>query len=169
MGATQSNVTLICRTNFGKLMCQFTKKFYEYKIMDSEQESKLTKGLFLGFVAGGVVGAIVALLYAPKPGRELRRDIRDRKDLIVDKAGEIFSGTAQTAEEFLNQERERTRQVVTSAKERAQTILDTAERSLSDAKTRASGVVDSVKQSAGKVQTAAKAGMDSFRDELKKG
>lgn len=136
--------------------------------MDNEQDSKLTKGLFLGFVAGGIVGAIVALLYAPKPGRELRRDIRDRKDKLVDKAGELLSTSPMTAEDYLNAERDRTRQVITTAKERAQSILDNAERSLADAKTRATGVADTVKASAVKVQSATKAGMDAFRDELKK-
>lgn len=146
--------------------------------MENEQDSKLTKGLFLGFIAGGILGSVIALLFAPKPGRELRRDIRDKKDLIVDKAGEILTNSAQTTEEFLNQERDRSRQVISSAKERAQTILDTAERSLSDAKSRATEVASSVKQAAdtvtstvkqatGKAQTAAKAGMDAFRDELK--
>lgn len=137
--------------------------------MDSEQESKLTKGLFLGFIAGGVVGAVVALLYAPKPGRELRRDIRDRKDKIVDKAGEILTGNAQSVEEYLNAERERSRDVILSAKGRAQSILDDAQRSLSDAKNRATTITETVKSSAGKVQSATKAGMDAFRDELKNG
>ena len=34
--------------------------------------SGLGKGLFVGFIAGGVVGAVLALLYAPKSGSELR-------------------------------------------------------------------------------------------------
>ena len=36
----------------------------------------MAKGLMMGFLAGGIVGAVVALLYAPKAGRELRNDIR---------------------------------------------------------------------------------------------
>ena len=41
------------------------------------------KGLLLGFLTGSIVGAITALLYAPKPGRELRGDIREKSDVIV--------------------------------------------------------------------------------------
>jgi gas vesicle protein len=37
-----------------------------------EDNNRGTKGFLLGLLAGGVVGGIVALLYAPKSGRELR-------------------------------------------------------------------------------------------------
>ena len=38
--------------------------------------SDKSKGLLFGFLAGGVIGAVLALLYAPKSGKELRKDIR---------------------------------------------------------------------------------------------
>ena len=51
---------------------------------NSEQSSA---GKFLlGLLAGGVVGSAIALLYAPKSGKELRRDIRDKKDYLFDEA-----------------------------------------------------------------------------------
>jgi gas vesicle protein len=40
------------------------------------EENKMAKGLMMGFFVGGIVGAVVALLYAPKSGRELRSDIK---------------------------------------------------------------------------------------------
>ncbi|MFF2888787.1 YtxH domain-containing protein [Paenibacillus sp. NPDC057967] len=36
---------------------------------------KDTKGFLLGAIAGGVIGSITALLFAPKAGKELRQDI----------------------------------------------------------------------------------------------
>ncbi len=44
----------------------------------AEENSGMAKGLMIGFVAGAVAGAVVALLYAPKSGKELRRDIKDK-------------------------------------------------------------------------------------------
>jgi gas vesicle protein len=44
--------------------------------------------VLLSFVAGAAVGAGIALLYAPKTGRELRGTIRDLTDDAVDKIKE---------------------------------------------------------------------------------
>lgn len=36
---------------------------------------KDTKGFLLGALAGGIIGSVTALLFAPKAGKELRQDI----------------------------------------------------------------------------------------------
>jgi gas vesicle protein len=41
--------------------------------------------IFLSFLAGATIGAGLALLIAPKPGRELRETIADLADNAVDK------------------------------------------------------------------------------------
>ena len=57
--------------------------------------------LAIGAVAGAIVGAGVALLYAPKPGKRLRRDLslsandlRDRAGTAVRSTGRKVVGTA---------------------------------------------------------------------------
>lgn len=137
--------------------------------MDKDQESKVTKGLFLGFVAGGIVGAVVALLYAPKPGKDLRKDLLAQKDKLVDKANDFLKATAEAGEETLNEIPGRSREIISAAREKANSILENAEKTLSDAKTKAASRIDTVKTTGTKVQSAAKAGMDAFRDELKNG
>ena len=52
-------------------------------------------GAFLvGFLVGGITGAVVALLYAPKTGVETREIIKDKaieiKDKTVDIAGDTY-------------------------------------------------------------------------------
>ena len=54
------------------------------------------KGLLLGFLAGGVIGAVIALLYAPKSGRELRKDIKVKTDEYI-----------EDAEKYINDAREK--------------------------------------------------------------
>jgi hypothetical protein len=50
------------------------------------------------FLLGGIVGAIVGLALAPKPGVELRNDVRDRAmhlfDQVKNKAQEVERATA---------------------------------------------------------------------------
>ena len=41
------------------------------------------KDFLLGAVVGGVIGAITALLLAPKPGDELRADIKDTVNTVT--------------------------------------------------------------------------------------
>ena len=52
------------------------------------------------FLLGGVVGAFVALLFAPKSGRELRTDIADATRKGVDSARETASVARERAGEY---------------------------------------------------------------------
>ncbi|MFM2133955.1 MAG: hypothetical protein RL156_1236, partial [Bacteroidota bacterium] len=59
----------------------------------SERESSnggYINGFLAGALIGGAIGAITALVFAPKSGRELRRDIADRSVELYDKAQELI-------------------------------------------------------------------------------
>ncbi len=68
------------------------------------KEELTNKGInmMVPFIVGGVVGAGVALLLAPKPGKEIRNDLKrfatttkDRVTLAVEKGKELYEeGTA---------------------------------------------------------------------------
>ncbi len=56
-----------------------------------------TINMMVPFLVGGVVGAGVALLLAPKPGKEIRKDIKrfatttkDSVNLAIDKGKELY-------------------------------------------------------------------------------
>ena len=79
---------------------------------------------------GGGIGAILALLFAPKSGHELRGDIADatRKGIdrsreaaqqIGDRAGEYYEATRTRAGELYSQAAERVGEVAQSAREAA--------------------------------------------------
>ncbi len=61
---------------------------------------KKERSVLVPFVIGGLVGAGVALLLAPKSGRELRKDIsdlasdaQDRISMTIDKSKELYEGS----------------------------------------------------------------------------
>ncbi len=61
---------------------------------------KKDRSVLVPFVIGGLVGAGVALLLAPKSGRELRKDIsdlagdaQDRISMTIDKSKELYEGS----------------------------------------------------------------------------
>ena len=79
---------------------------------------------------GGGIGAILALLFAPKSGQELRGDIADatRKGIdrsreaaqqLGDRAGEYYEATRTRAGELYSQAAERVGEVAQNAREAA--------------------------------------------------
>ncbi len=55
----------------------------------ADEEKGIGAGtVFLSFLAGAAVGAGIALLYAPKTGREMRENIKDLTDDAVNKIKE---------------------------------------------------------------------------------
>ena len=95
---------------------------------------------------GGGIGAVIALLFAPKSGQELRGDIADatRKGIdksreaaqqLGDRAGEYYEATRDRASEFYSSASERASDLYSQAAERvgevAQTARDTASRKTS--------------------------------------
>ena len=56
-------------------------------------------GFYKGVLIGGVIGAVVSLLFAPKSGRELRADIgRKSKELYDGAEGFIAKGREKLSE-----------------------------------------------------------------------
>lgn len=69
-------------------------------------------GKLLAFVLGGVIGAALAILYAPETGDETRRKIKD----TVDEAGEWAKETYDDAMESVSESGEKIRQIAAEKK-----------------------------------------------------
>jgi gas vesicle protein len=54
---------------------------------------------FKGLLVGGAIGAVVGMLFAPKTGRELRQEISDETDKLVDKLKVDLENAKETFEE----------------------------------------------------------------------
>lgn len=57
---------------------------------ENRQESINSKDFLLGTLVGGIVGALSALLLAPKAGKELREEITNQTETLRHKGGEIY-------------------------------------------------------------------------------
>lgn len=57
---------------------------------------KGTKGFLLGALAGGIVGSVTALLFAPKSGKELRGDISEGAQKVSDATLHAVSQVGET-------------------------------------------------------------------------
>jgi gas vesicle protein len=59
-----------------------------------------TKKIFISFLAGSAVGSAIALLYAPKAGKQLRKDISRKTKEFIDDSKKITSDTWDGAKEL---------------------------------------------------------------------
>jgi gas vesicle protein len=96
---------------------------------DRDSGGGMAKGLMIGLIAGGVLGAGIALLYAPKPGRKLRAELKDKADSLLEDGEEYMMAVQEKAAEivddakkgitqlFTDTEKEVTRSVKSAAKE----------------------------------------------------
>ncbi|WP_256761211.1 YtxH domain-containing protein [Cohnella sp. WQ 127256] len=98
-----------------------------------------TRGTIKGALIGGVVGATAALLLAPKSGRELRGDIRDRYSSVQDRTKQMLSEAGNKTQEMAKQVShqaseimDKTRSAISTAKEEVQSWKDEKKSELKD-------------------------------------
>jgi gas vesicle protein len=86
-------------------------------------------GAFLvGFVVGGLVGAAVALLYAPQSGLETRAYIKDKSIELKDKAAETVDEARVRTEQALEDARVRADAALADVKSRADELSKLTKR-----------------------------------------
>jgi gas vesicle protein len=136
------------------------------------EENRTAKGLLIGFITGGIVGATIALLYAPKSGRELRSDIRLKKDELLDDTSEYLQIAKTKASDMINEGKRKSEELISDARKKANTLIGDANTILNDAKEKASTTIDSTKEKisveSDRVKDAFKAGLDAFNQEKSK-
>ncbi|MEJ2684873.1 MAG: YtxH domain-containing protein [Candidatus Sulfobium sp.] len=74
-----------------------------------EDNGKIIGGAFL---LGGVAGAVIALLYAPKSGRETRRDVSRTARRISDEAVDLIEETIEDVNGFARDLKEKASDIV---------------------------------------------------------
>ncbi len=78
---------------------------------------KDTKSLLWGILAGSVVGSVTALLFAPKAGKELRKDIAEGTTEAAHKVQEIAGAASDKSTELYSKAKDAVESVVSEVKE----------------------------------------------------
>lgn len=86
----------------------------EYDREEAQASTKLTYLLI-----GGGIGAVIALLFAPKSGHELRGDIADATRKGIEKGKETATHLQERAGEYYEVGRERATEYIHTAQEKA--------------------------------------------------
>lgn len=117
---------------------------------------------FKGFLFGGTIGAIVALLYAPKAGKETREDLKRRSQELLDEAGTAVGNVREHADH-----------IIAEARKEAEKLRDEAERKIAEAKMKAHELLETSKstithvadEAVGKAHAVADKGKEKFQKE----
>ncbi len=161
---------------------------YEYEKEDSSAANKLTYLLI-----GGGIGAVLALLFAPKSGEELRADISDatRKGLeksketaaqlqerageyyevTRDKAGELYSTAQDKAGAIYSTAQDKAGEIYSTAQDKASALYSTAQEKVGDLKDKAGELSDKAKSaatSANPLTAAIEAGKEEYNNEKRR-
>jgi len=120
--------------------------------MGNDSDNISTRLTYL--LIGGGIGAVLALLFAPKSGQELRGDIADATRKGIDRSREAAQELSQRAGEYYEVTRDRANDLYSSATEK---VSDVAAR----AREAASGQI-------GTVSAAIEAGKKAYQDEKRK-
>ena len=133
------------------------------------EESGIGKGLLIGFLTGAAVGSIVALLFAPKSGKELREDIKIKSQDFIEDADEYMIKAKDKASQLINEGKKKSEKLVAETKEKVDTLLGEAERILADAKGKAGNAAtmgkEKIEKESERLKTAIRAGMDAYKTE----
>ena len=91
---------------------------------DRDEASATTKLTYL--IIGGGIGAVIALLFAPKSGTELRGDIADVTRKGLEKGKETATQLQEKAGEYYEVSRERASELYQTAQDKAGTLTEKA-------------------------------------------
>ncbi len=114
---------------------------YEYEREETGATTKLTYLLI-----GGGIGAILALLFAPKSGEELRGDIADVTRKGIEKGKETATLVGEKAGDYYEVTREKAGELYSSAQEKAGALSEKAKGVVSSASNPFSAALEAGKE-----------------------
>jgi gas vesicle protein len=96
----------------------------KYKILKEENMDDNAKKVAGAFLLGGMIGGLVALLYAPKSGRQTRKDISRTARRIKNETADLVEETVQGINDFAGDVKDK----VTDIIERGIELTDDAKK-----------------------------------------
>jgi gas vesicle protein len=111
---------------------------------DREETSAATKLTYL--LVGGGIGAILALLFAPKSGEELRGDIADATRKGIEKSKEAAAQLQERAGEYYEVGRERASELYHTAADKAVELTEKAKTAAANTANPFTAAIDAGKE-----------------------
>lgn len=87
------------------------------------KEKRSLKGFTAGVLTGGIIGGVLAVLYTPKSGRAVRRDISHKKDELKYNAEKYIENAKERVSGYVQEGKEKAGQVLEDARVKASNII----------------------------------------------
>ena len=114
-----------------------------------------------GLIVGGLVGAVIGILYAPKSGKETREEIGRKTDDLLSKAKEEFDYAVL-----------KSRKAYEAAVERLKALEETAKGKVEEAGEKVDELAgrgkETLQEGKSRIKKAVEAGVEAFREEQDK-
>ncbi|HKO99901.1 MAG TPA: YtxH domain-containing protein [Pyrinomonadaceae bacterium] len=132
--------------------------------MGNDSDNNISTRLTYLLIGGGI-GAVLALLFAPKSGEELRGDIADATRKGIDKSREAAQQIGDRAGEYYEQTRERASELYSTASEKASGLYSQAAEKVGEV---AQTARETATRQTSTVAAAIDAGKKAYQDEKRK-
>lgn len=131
--------------------------------MGNDNDNISTRLTYL--LIGGGIGAVIALLFAPKSGQELRGDLADATRKGIDKSREAAQQLGERAGEYYETGRERASELYTQAAGKASDLYSQASSKVGEV---AQTARETAARQTGTVAAAIDAGKKAYQEEKRK-
>ena len=114
-----------------------------------------------GLVFGGLIGAVIGILYAPKSGKETRKDIGKKADQLLTKAREEYESAIEKSREAYEETVQRLKSMEKTALEKAEEVGEKVDELTERGK-------ESIHEGKSRLKKAIVAGVGAFNEEQEK-
>lgn len=111
-----------------------------------------------GLVVGGLIGAVIGILYAPKSGRETREEIGQKADELLAKVKEEYEHAAEKSRKAYGEAVKRLKALEEKALEKVEDVSEKVDELAGLGK-------DTLQEGKSRVKKAIEAGVEAFKEE----
>jgi gas vesicle protein len=97
-------------------------------------EEKNTGSFIGGLITGGLLGVMTGLLFAPKTGKEFRKNISDKTDKIMDDTNYLIENAKQKASNIISDAGKKAEQLIDDGKKKVESMTKGAENLMTKVK-----------------------------------
>ena len=90
--------------------------------------------LFMGFLIGGALGALAGIFFAPKSGKELRSDIKEKGSEVLKDIKEIYADAGTKAKEIIGEVKHQAKDLKKEAEDTGEKIAGKVQEKISQVK-----------------------------------
>jgi len=90
----------------------------------SENQNKSSKSFIMGAIVGGIVGAVTALLLAPKSGKEMREDLNEQAAILKERSLQLKDTAVEKGNEWISLAKEKSAEIAKTVNKQSQQVVE---------------------------------------------